>query len=495
MHGHPTRERGLYQVLKLDFSQAGGNLETLYEHFDTYCCAQLDRFVVKYEKYYEPGFKEWIRGMKNFNAKFDNICSAARDKGLRLYLIIDEYDNFTNDVLAEYGERVYHSLTHATGFYRDLFKKFKPNFDRILMLGVSPVTMDDLTSGYNIARAITMAPEFNTMLGFSETEVRQMIRYYQQAGLISQTEDELVEDMRPWYDNYCFAVESLGRDPKMFNSDMVLYYLMNVIDMGKRPTQIIDPNTRTDYKKMKKLISLDGTGTYRAGIINKIAEQGYIIGKVEESFPAERLTDQSLFVSLLYYYGMLTISDSIGAMLKLIIPNNNVREQYYGYLMEEYQRINPADTTELSMRFHYMALDGDWRPLLDYIGQAYHDATAVRSLIEGERNLQGFMNAYLTLTPYWMTQPETELSHGYCDFFLMPDLARYPMVQHAYILELKYRKQDATEQEAQTQWQEAVEQIKRYAEDRKVRHYISDTQLHLIIAQVRGYTWERVEEI
>ncbi|MBR1933008.1 MAG: AAA family ATPase [Prevotella sp.] len=495
VHEHPTRERGQYQVLKFDFSQASGDVDSLYNRLDAYMAIIMDNFVRKYAHYYHDCYLEDYERRKDFNDKLLYIGAQAREHGYPLYLIIDEYDNFTNNVLAEYGEAVYHKLTHATGFYRDLFKKFKPNFDRILMLGVSPVTMDDLTSGYNIARAITMDDRFNMMLGFSETEVREIIRYYQQAGLIRQSEDELVEDMRPWYDNYCFARASLQRDPKMFNSDMVLYYLNNVIDHGNRPEEIIDPNTRTDYKKMKKLISLDGTGTYRASIINRIAEQGYIIGTVEESFPAERLTDQHLFVSLLYYYGMLTIGDTIGAMLKLIIPNNNVRQQYYGYLMEEYQFIHPVDLSQLSMLFHYAALDGDWHPLFDYIGQAYHDATAVRSLIEGERNLQGFMNAYLTLTPYWMTQPETELAHGYCDFFLMPDLARYPMVQHSYIVELKYLKQDATEQDAQQQWAEAVEQIKHYAEDKKVRHYIRDTRLHLIIAQVRGYTWERVEEV
>ena len=492
---HPTRERGLYQVLKLDFSQAGGGLDSLYQRVDAYMGIVLDNFVSKYASYYPSGYEENYRKYSDFNGKLLYIGGQAREHGHRLYLIVDEYDNFTNGVLAEYGEAVYHSLTHATGFYRELFKKFKPTFDRILMLGVSPVTMDDLTSGYNIARAITMDARFNMMLGFSEADVCQMIRYYQQEGLIVQQEDEIVDDMRPWYNNYCFAEDALDTDPKMYNSDMVLYYLNYLTDNGKRPMQIVDPNTRTDYKKMKKLISLDGTSNYRASVINQIADQGYIVGTVEESFPAERLTDQNMFVSLLYYYGMLTIGGTVGAMLKLTIPNNNVRQQYYGYLMEEYQRIRPIDMSQLSMLFHYAALNGDWRSLFDYIGQAYSQATAVRSLIEGERNLQGFMNAYLSLTPYFLTQPETELAHGYCDFFLMPDLARYPMVQHSYIVELKYLKQDASTQETDRQWGEAVEQIRRYAQDRRVAHYSQGTQLHLIIAQVRGHQWERVEEI
>ena len=495
IHEHPTREKGLYQVLRLDFSQAGGDIDTLEESVGMYCGHILDDFARKYGHLYPEWFTDKVVAESNYRGKLELICTTARRLGHRLYLIIDEYDNFTNSILAEYGEATYHKLTHATGFYRDLFKKFKPNFDRILMLGVSPVTMDDLTSGYNIATAITMNPRFNMMLGFSEDEVRQMISYYREVGLIDRTEDEIVEDMRPWYDNYCFAKASLHRDPKMFNSDMVLYYLNSLIGTGSEPRQMIDPNTKTDYKKMRRLISLDGTGTYRADIINRIAEQGYVLGTVEESFPAERLTDQDLFISLLYYYGMLTIGDSVGARLKLIIPNNNVRCQYYDYLLEEYRRIHPVDTLPLGDAFDRAAFDGQWQPLLDYIGRQYHDTTAIRSLIEGERNLQGFMNAYLTLTPYWMTQPEVELDHGYCDFFLMPELDRYPMVRHSYILELKYLRQEATEAEAAAQWQEAVAQIRRYAQGRVVRLLQRSTQLHLIIAQVRGYTWERVEEI
>ena len=495
IHEHPTRERGLYEMLKFDFSQVGGTIDTLEENVNTYCGHVLDDFARKYGHLYPEWFVGNVEKEADYKGKIDLICTTARRLGHRLYLIIDEYDNFTNDVLAAYGEDTYHRLTHATGFYRDLFKKFKPNFDRILMLGVSPVTMDDLTSGYNIATAITMDPRFNMMLGFSEDDVRQMIGYYREAGLIEQTEDELLDDMRPWYDNYCFAKASLTRDPKMFNSDMVLYYLNHLVNRQQPPAQMTDPNTKTDYKKMRRLISLDGTGTYRASVINRIAEEGGILGTVAESFPAERLIDQDLFVSLLYYYGMLTIGDRIGAMLRLVIPNNNVRCQYYDYLLEEYRRIQPVDTSQIALLFHHAALDGQWRPLLDFIGRQYHDTTAIRSLIEGERNLQGFMNAYLTLTPYWMTQPEVELEHGYCDFFLMPELDRYPMVQHSYILELKYLKPDATEAEAQAQWQEAVAQIRCYAQGRVVRLLQRTTQLHLIIAQVRGYTWERVEEI
>ena len=205
--------------------------------------------------------------------------------------------------------------------------------------------------------------------------------------------------------------------------------------------------------------------------------------------------DYDNFVSLLYYYGMLTIGGVEGELLTLIIPNNNVRLQYYRYLRDEYREISPISTTQLSICYVRAAIHGDWRPLIEFICKAYHDTTAIRQLIEGERNLQGFMNAYLSLTNYYQVAPEMEFSHGYCDFFLLPNYLTYPMVAHSYILELKYLKTDATEAEAEKQWSEAVEQIKTYAADKKLQSMLHGSTLHPIVIQIKGYDLVKYEEI
>ena len=158
-------------------------------------------------------------------------------------------------------------------------------------------------------------------------------------------------------------------------------------------------------------------------------------------------------------------------------------------------KLIPYGISDLDDAFDDAALHGDWKPLVSFICQAYHDTTAVRQLIEGERNLQGFMNAYLTLTNYYLVAPEMEFSHGYCDFFLLPNYAVYPMVKHSYILELKYLKTDATEAEAEKQWAEAVAQIKTYAADSKLLSMVHGTQLHPIIVQIKGYDLVRFEEM
>ena len=491
---HPTKNRNKYLVMHLDFSQVQGDVDHIAENLNNYLTTQCNLFALKYEQFYPAELAELLQQATTGSSKLTLIGNLSRQIGRRLYLIVDEYDNFTNDVLNTKGQKAYHELTHGTGIYRELFKKFKPVFDRIIMLGVSPITLDDLTSGYNIALNMTMDPWFNQMLGFSEDDVRQMIRYYKEVGAIKPefTEDSIINDIKPWYDNYCFAKDSFGKEPSMFNSDMVCYYLSNLIKNGQRPEELIDPNTMTDYGKLKRLIKIDKTEGKRTEIIHGIAEKGFLKARLVSHFPAERMMEFGNFVSLLYYYGMLTIGGVVGDRLKLIIPNNNVRLQYYQYMLDEYSSIHSIDISDLDDYFDEVAIEGNWKPLIEFICKAYHDTTAVRQLIEGERNLQGFMNAYLTLTNYYLVAPEMEFAHGFCDFFLLPNYTVYPMVAHSYILELKYLKTDATQAEADKQWAEAIEQIKVYAADKKLQSMLHGTQLHLIVVQIKGYDTMRM---
>ena len=493
---HPTQEKGTYQVMHFDFSQVDVGPGNLEERFHYYCSDKLISFAQTYAPSYKEDFCETVKEMApNSGRQLRYICDQAKKLGHQLYLIIDEYDNFTNNVLNEKGEAVYHALTHATGFYREVFKIYKANFQRILMMGVSPVTLDDLTSGFNIALNITAEAPFNMMLGFSETEVRQMIAYYREAGLIKADTEEMIAEMKPWYDNYCFAEESLRTDPKVFNSDMVIYYLRHHITYQASPKKMLDTNTRTDYKKLKRLVELDGMTDKERGYIQQIAAEGFIVSTLNTSFPAERIFDNENFISLLYYYGMLTITGTELDKLILGIPNNNVRIQYYEYLLNEYRPLSRIDTQDLDRAFHTMALRGDIRPALTLIAEAYRQVSSVRSSIEGERNLQGFLAAYLSLTPLYLIAPEVELNHGYCDLFLMPDSRRYPQVAHSYILELKYLTARGTEAEAERQWADAAAQVRRYARDRKVEQMAQNTELHLITMQMRGTELLRIEEI
>ena len=202
-----------------------------------------------------------------------------------------------------------------------------------------------------------------------------------------------------------------------------------------------------------------------------------------------------MFVSLLFYYGMLTIKGMRGARPILAIPNNNVRMLYYNFLMEEYDKRCSIEVSDLQDGFDSMAFDGQWHILLQYMSDCYKQLSSVRDSIEGERNIQGFFMAYLSLCNYYITAPELELNHGYCDFFLLPNMTHY-QTNHSYILEMKYlSKADYTEEKAQEQWNEAVEQINHYAVAPRVEALRQGTQLHKIIIQFCGWDMVRMEEV
>lgn len=500
---HPTPYRGKFQVLFLDFSKIGGDIKDLKENFNNYCNIRLDNFIERYKRAYRPEIVEKIKSASTVVDKLNMIDTEAKDANMQLYLIIDEYDNFTNVVLNEHGEKVYWALTHAKGFYREIFKMFKGMFTRIFMTGVSPVTLDDLTSGFNIGWHISTKPAFNQMLGFSTEDVCEMFEYFKSAGKVRPDCDveSVIAEMKPWYDNYCFSEDALRTQSRVFNCDMVLYYLRNYMETGESPRQMIDPNTKTDYNKMKKLLQLDKLDGNRKGVIYEIAEQGEIISNLETTFPAETLTNPKMFVSLLFYYGMLTIKGTHGSRLMLGIPNNNVRKQYYEYLLEQYEEKASLDTNQLEDYFYDMAYDGKWHDALQFLADSYAKVSSVRDGIEAERNIQGFFMAYLNLNAYYMTAPELELNHGYCDFFLLPDLTHYAS-KHCYILELKLipKKEKGMSQETyeaaiQQQWDAAEVQIKHYAEAPRVEALRQGTQLHKIIMQFNGWKLFRMDEV
>ena len=501
---HPTPLQGKYQILHLDFSYVGGGIEKLEENFNMYLRVKLDGFMRVYQEFYLADFKKRFFQSDSGTEKLALLQDETAAKGIPLYLIIDEYDNFTNTVLNEQGENVYWAITHADGFYRDVFKKFKGMFERIFITGVSPVTLDDVTSGFNIGWHISTKPEFNQMLGFSQEEVRNMFTYYKEVGGIPATSDieVMIDEMKPWYDNYCFSEDALRTQSKVFNCDMVIYYLRNYMDRGEAPKEMIDPNTKTDYNKMKKLLQLDKLDGDRKGVIRTIAETGQIVAPLTEAFSAYSLTDPQIFTSLLFYYGMLTIKGTRGDKMILGIPNNNVRKQYYGYLKDLYEEKAYVDTNQLTDYYYDMAYEGKWREGLQFMADAYSKVSSVRDGIESERNLQGFFMAYLNLNNYYYTAPELELNHGYCDFFLLPNLTHYA-TKHSYILELKVlskkdyeaKPEDGKLSKAEVQWQEAEEQIKRYAMAPRVEALRQGTTLHKIIMQFVAGKLVRMEEV
>ena len=486
---HPTPLKNAFQVIYFDFSLAGAGMERLEYTFNDYCCTELDSFIKQYKTYYDDTTFQNVLAEKDAASKLRIINAEARRKKYPLYLIIDEYDNFTNVILSEGGKEMFRNLTHASGFYREYFKIFKAMFSRVFLIGVSPVTLDDLSSGYNIDWNISQAPEFNHMLGFSESDVCTMFHYYQDNGKLRADVDieAMMAEMKPWYNNYCFAKQCLN-DDRLYNCDMVYYYLRHQVLYGCPPDEMVDKNIRTDYKKLKMLADIDrgNQRENRMSVIEEIAATGSVIMSLKTSFPAEYVTDDNNFRSLLYYYGLLTMESSYGSMMKMVIPNNCVKEQYWSFMRDYYNRSFKIDSIPMEMEMMRMALEGEWQPFIERIAVAYRENSSIRDSILGEHNLQGFFKAYLALNSLYLVEPEVELNYGFSDFLLLPDKARYPETAHSYIMELKYVKPTASDSEVEAKNKEAEEQLQKYCADRVVKRLCMNTQLHLLKIVFRG---------
>ena len=489
IYEHPTPLKNAFQVIYFDFSLVGTGGEGLEANFDFYCGMMMDSFIDRYKDYYGEAFCNKVLATSNGANKMKLVNEEAHKKGYPLYLIIDEYDNFTNVILSEGGKDVFRNLTHASGFYREYFKLFKAMFSRVFLIGVSPVTLDDLSSGYNIDWNISQDPRFNDMLGFSENDVRTMFRYFQDNGKLRAEADieAMLEEMKPWYNNYCFAEECL-EDDRIYNCDMVLYYLRSQLLYNRPPKEMVDKNIRTDYKKLKMLADIDrgNQRENRMSVIEEIAATGSVLMNLKTSFPAEYVTDDDNFRSLLYYYGLLTMETQYGDMLKMVIPNNCVKEQYWAFMRDYFKRSFEVDLSALKREMMVMSLEGDWQPLIHRIAEAYKENSSIRDSIRGEHNLQGFFKAYLALNSLYLVEPEIELNYGYSDFLMLPDKARYGDIAHSYIMELKYVNPTATDAELEAKSREADEQLKKYSADKVVQRLCADTQLHLLKVVFQG---------
>ena len=503
---HPTKAHNKYLVLRFNFSEISSNPDEVERSFKAYCNAIIIRFIKKYEYLLGKEIWEELDGEEEVpGLLLGKIARYISDKNCpHIYLLIDEYDNFTNTLLSTYGTERYRKTTHGEGFIREFFNIIKaattgPDaaIDRLFITGVSPVTMDDVTSGFNIGMNISMNPEFNSIIGFSTEEVRRMIGYYKSEGALPEAVavDDLLEEMRPWYDNYCFSEEM--SDEHMFNSDMTLYFLNAYMQRHKPPKTMVDTNIRTDYNKLRHLVQIDKRLGANTSVIQQLVAEGQVTANIALSFPAERMVDTDNFKSLLFYFGMLSIQGVYRGSTMLGIPNLTVREQLYTYLIEAYRNssIFSVNMEHFSHLVEEMAYNGDWQPVFRYFADELERQSAVREFIEGEAHVKGFLLAYLGLTKGYIILPEHESSKGYADFYMMPDLIRQPEIAYSYIVEVKYARRDATDAEISALKTQAAEQLHRYAADEKVQKSKGNTQLRLLTLVFRGWELESSEVV
>ena len=497
---HPTRDRNSYLVLYLNFSGIVGELHNYRKGLDAHCQTMFDYFCDIYADFLPKGIKEELDKKEGAVEQIEYLFTECNKTNQRIYLFIDEYDHFTNAILSDIESlHRYTDETHGEGYLRAFFNKIKAgtysSIERCFITGVSPVTMDDLTSGFNIGTNYSLTPEFNEMIGFTEEEVRQMLTYYSTTSPFNHSVDELIEIMKPWYDNYCFAEECYG-ETTMYNSNMVLYFVKNYIQRGKAPRDMVEDNIRIDYEKLRMLIRKDKEFAHDASIIQTLVSEGYVTGELKKGFPAVNITNPDNFVSLLYYFGMLTISGTYEGRTKLTIPNQVVREQIYTYLLSTYNEaelnFSSYEKNELASALAYR---GDWKAYFGYIADCLKHYTSQRDKQKGEFFVHGFTLAMTAQNRFYRPISEQDTQAGYVDIFLCPLLDIYSDMKHSYIVELKYAKYKDPENRVEELRLEAINQANRYADTDTVKRAVGTTQLHKIVVVYKGMDMPVCEEV
>ena len=379
--------------------------------------------------------------------------------------------------------------------------------NRLFITGVSPVTMDDVTSGFNIGKNISLNHRFNEMIGFTEAEVAQMTTYYHHEGALPLPVETALPLMQTWYNNYY-----LGRRAKtpMYGSNMVLYFLLQSQEDDGVPDDLIDPNVQMDYGKLRHLMLIDShiagdkpTLNGNFSLLQAIIEDGEVTSPINPSFPLGELLNRENFISLLYYFGLLSFTGEFRYGVPLLrIPNRTIKDLMYGYIRSSLSeakmiRIDIRLLTELLGKMGYR---GEWRPFFDYLNHAVDEQTSMRDHLNAEKVFHGFLLAYLNVTHHFHTWSEREMGGGFVDLYLEPFIARFPNIQYGYLIELKYMSQSEYEKEGGKKKfkkliTDAQTQLDQYVNDPRIAEVTQQVTLKRLVLVYRGWELAHAEEM
>lgn len=489
IHENPTPEKNAYLVLSLDFSQVAtdGGAEGLRRSFMAAVRSRVLHFLITYQARVPrlASIEQRLDSYEDAEALLGDVMSVVGASGQKLYVLIDEYDHFANRLLAEGAQDLYESVATRTGFVRTFYATLKSGtasgaVGRMFITGVSPLLLDDLSSGFNIASHISMSPRFNTLAGFTHADVERALsellaarpEIAAQPGLGDR--ERLLEVMEQYYDGYRFSADATER---VFNADMVLYFLRELDDLGRYPDDMLDLNVRTDYRRLQRIGVLSGAGAAeRRALLEAILLEGGIQSGISRQFGVGSLSSQEQFLSLLYYLGMLTLGPQPADQLagisgyRLAIPNRVIRElqwEHLAALLKEQDHV-AIDTRDLDAALHTMAVEGDIAPFLELFHERAIKAMGVKDLRRlDEKALKLMLLAFISLSRLFYPLSEKELAQGYCDLFLGVS-PLYPAARFAWLLELKYLPSGAKGSQVEGAFAEASAQVARYAGDERL---------------------------
>jgi len=457
---NPTALANSYRILNFNFSGINTDTrESSQQGFNFSVEGSLIGFI-KYYSCFTPDEVSYILGRDA--EEMLNHFFYYYPKDYPIYILIDEYDHFTNEILYRDIEEFKDSVS-KNGYVRKFYEVIKTATQqgvvaRVFVTGVSPITLDSLTSGFNIITHLTHEKEFEHLMGFTENEVKQLLNLI----LIDKNrEQEIMQELKRWYNGYKFYPHS---NEQLYNSDMVLYALRHFQNYDQTfPSRMLDPNIMPDYGKLKQMFEVVNVKKNQE-VLQEVLEKGHVMAELIYQFVLERGFGQKEFVNFLYYLGNLTLSGSSTlGLAEFKIPNLVIEElywQYYATVLQEYAGIE-TETYQLQKIVHDMATEGNYQLFFEIIEQVLEGLSNRDYMQFTEKHIKMVIIAYMQLANLFYVRSEREVKNvGYIDI----ELCRKPQnpFQHKeYAMEIKYLKKANKSQLAETQ-KEAKEQLLNY---------------------------------
>ena len=464
VYKNPTRLKNNYYILKLDFSGMSMNEEMSLEDIENEFKNKVISGINNFNKSYSASIKvninntpngiliEFLSGFNNLN--FDN----------KLYILIDEYDNFTNAILEGNGDR-FKNIVGNNGFIKAFYASIKEYVglgivDRVFITGICPITLDSMTTGFNIATDISRDIRFTTMIGLTHNEVKELTKE-----IDKEKRDNIYKLMLDNYDGYLFNKDQESRS---FNATLVMYFLKNYYDFNKIPDSLIDVNIAFNYGKVENLIKLYGNNYYK-DILNELFKTDKISGSLKEKFNLEYDFTKDDIISLLYYFGYLTIDKITYGGIIFKIPNYIMKETYGNYFLKILRDMDiEISVAEKDIYLKELLLEGKINYLTKYIEKILAKVDNRNFIKFDEKYIELMYFTLLMENPNIRVYTEYPTNAGYIDIIIFKnsDLSKYNiMIELKYLKKSEYRKNKKL---LSMKKEEAIAQLNNYSSDDRI---------------------------
>jgi hypothetical protein len=447
---NPTPKHNSYFVLRFNFSGINTNsVDEFTKSFTASIKSNIDTFLIEHKEIIKDykAQRLYLRTLTEIKSCLEFALSFAKDLDKKAFVIIDEYDHFANDLIeqgTDPGDEKYKKLIWANSVVRDFYETLKTAtetvVDKILITGVTPIMLDDVTSGFNISNNISLDTRYNEILGFTEDEVHWLIEV---CGV--NKDDATKVDRKLLYDGYSFSTRGTNT---LYNSTMILYFLYHTQISDGRVDKLIDENIKTDYGKLQNLFD-------RVENVDKIEEllnAESVPSGVTGQFSIEEMGSIENFLSLLYYMGLVTLAkdEDTGASL-LRIPNLSVKTMYWEYIrkiLQNHIRGLSVNTIKMERSIRQLAFANEPESFIKFIQEDYLSLFSNRDYRRfDEKYIKAVMLTLLFQSNFYLPVSEQENNNGYSDIYLQRRSELYPKITTDWIFELKYVKEEDSKNE------------------------------------------------